>query len=75
MLCGFVVVLWWFSSSPSLLLSIKEVLRIVDQLVSFSFLASELGSAEHEQAFSELQSIAMAVTGQHQGTFSNHASR
>ena len=43
----------------------------VDQL---SFLASGPAailastSAEHEQAFSELQSIAMAVTAQHQGT-------
>ena len=46
----------------------------VDQLVPFSFLASGPAailastSAEHEQAFSELQSIAMAVTAQHQGT-------
>ena len=48
----------------------------VDQLVPFSFLASGPAailastSAEHEQAFSELQSIAMAVTAQHQGELS-----
>ena len=72
--CG----IWWFSSSLLLSSPFKKSFHpmLINLSRSHSGPAAILApnSAEHEQAFSELQSIAMAVTAQHQGSFQSIAS-